>query len=113
MSYVNQFLFGIYPVHRLAVSSFSAAWCASTASSTRGARVDPTAARTAAAPGHQPVPYRRAGLLVRPRVGMLTPHGLTQRFLSTEAKQMLAMVSGGIAGVIWLVSAPTCCSIGA
>ena len=33
-------------------------------------------------------------------VGMLTPHFLYEPFISSGAKQILAMVSGGIAGVL-------------
>jgi len=36
-------------------------------------------------------------------VGMLTPHFLYEPFMSSGAKQILAMVSGGIAGVLALV----------
>ena len=36
-------------------------------------------------------------------VGMLTPHFLYEPFMSSGAKQILAMVSGGIAGVLALI----------
>ena len=36
-------------------------------------------------------------------VGMLTPHAVYEPFISTGAKQILAMVSGGIAGLLGFV----------
>ncbi len=39
-------------------------------------------------------------LLVGHTVGMLTPHALYESFMTPGAKQVLAMVSGGIAGVL-------------
>jgi nitrate reductase gamma subunit len=36
-------------------------------------------------------------------VGLLTPHAVYEHFISTENKQLLAMVAGGIAGVVCFV----------
>jgi nitrate reductase gamma subunit len=36
-------------------------------------------------------------------VGMLTPHALYEHFISTGGKQLLAMVSGGVAGALCFV----------
>jgi nitrate reductase gamma subunit len=35
-------------------------------------------------------------------VGLLTPHAVYERFITAEAKQMLAIAAGGVAGVICL-----------
>jgi len=35
-------------------------------------------------------------------VGLLTPHALYEHFITAEAKQMLAIIAGGIAGGFWL-----------
>ena len=45
-------------------------------------------------------------------VGMLTPHFLYEPFISAGAKQMLAMVSGGTAGVLAFIGHPCCCTAG-
>lgn len=36
-------------------------------------------------------------------VGLLTPHAVYEHFISTENKQLLAMVAGGIAGVLCFI----------
>ena len=54
--------------------------------------------------GQQPVPCRRAVPVFGHFIGMLTPHAVYDIFISAGTKQLLAMVSGGIAGVAALVS---------
>ena len=42
--------------------------------------------------------------------GMLTPHVVYEHFISAGNKQLMAMVSGGIAGVLAFVGVTSCCT---
>ena len=43
--------------------------------------------------------------------GMLTPHVVYEHFIGAGAKQLMAMVSGGVAGALAFVGCPYCCTV--
>ena len=42
-------------------------------------------------------------------VGMLTPHFVYEPFMSAGAKQLMAMIVGGVAGVLGFIGLSACC----
>ena len=103
MSYVNQFLFGIYPYICLAVFFLGSlvrfdreqyTWRSGSSQLLRKRQL-----RLGSNLFHIGVLF----LLFGHAVGMLTPHWAYEAFLGAGAKQLLAMVSGGVAGALAFV----------
>lgn len=100
---MNQFLFGIYPYICLAVFLVGSllrfdreqyTWRSGSSQLLRARQL-----RIGSNLFHIGVLF----LLFGHTVGMLTPHWAYEHFISTSNKQMLAMASGGIAGVLGFV----------
>ena len=103
MPYVNEFLFGIYPYIALGVFFLGSlirfdreqyTWRSGSSQLLRSRQL-----RWGSNLFHVGVLF----LLFGHTVGMLTPHWAYEHFMTAGAKQVLAMVSGGIAGVLALV----------
>ena len=103
MSYINQFLFGIYPYICLAVFFLGSlvrfdreqyTWRSGSSQLLRRRQL-----RLGSNLFHIGVLF----LLFGHTVGMLTPHWAYERFMTAGAKQILAMASGGIAGALALI----------
>ena len=103
MPYVNQFLFGIYPYIALGVFFLGSlirfdreqySWRSGSSQLLRSRQL-----RWGSNLFHIGVLF----LLFGHTVGMLTPHWAYEYFMTAGAKQVLAMVSGGIAGALALV----------
>lgn len=102
MSYINDLLFGVYPYIAGAIFLIGSwirydreqyTWRASSSQmlSSKGFRM-------ASNLFHVGVLFIFFGHLV----GLLTPHAVYEPFISTGGKQLLAIISGGIAGVYCL-----------
>ena len=103
MPYLNQFLFGIYPYIALGVFFLGSlirfdreqySWRSGSSQLLRSRQL-----RWGSNLFHIGVLF----LLFGHTVGMLTPHWAYESFMTAGAKQVLAMVSGGIAGALALV----------
>jgi len=103
MSYLNNFLFGIYPYIALAVFLLGSlirfdrdqyTWKSDSSQLLRTGQL-----RWGSNLFHIGVLF----LFVGHTVGMLTPHFLYEPFISSGHKQLMAMVTGGIAGVLALI----------
>jgi len=103
MSYINQFLFGIYPYICLAVFFLGSlvrfdreqyTWRSGSSQLLRKRQL-----RLGSNLFHIGVLF----LLFGHAFGMLTPHWAYEAFLGAGAKQLLAMISGGIAGALAFV----------
>ncbi len=103
MPYVNEFLFGIYPYIALGVFFLGSlirfdreqyTWRSGSSQLLRSRQL-----RWGSNLFHVGVLF----LLFGHTVGMLTPHWAYEHFMTAGAKQILAMVSGGIAGALALV----------
>jgi nitrate reductase gamma subunit len=103
MPYVNEFLFGIYPYIALGVFFLGSlirfdreqySWRSGSSQLLRSRQL-----RWGSNLFHIGVLF----LLFGHTVGMLTPHWAYESFMTAGAKQVLAMVSGGIAGAFALV----------
>ncbi len=103
MAYVNDFLFGIYPYVALGVFFLGSlirfdreqyTWRSGSSQLLRSRQL-----RWGSNLFHIGVLF----LLFGHTVGMLTPHWAYEHFMTAGAKQILAMVSGGIAGALALV----------
>jgi nitrate reductase gamma subunit len=103
MAYVNQFLFGIYPYLALGVFFVGSlirfdreqyTWRSGSSQLLRSRQL-----RWGSNLFHIGALF----LLVGHTVGMLAPHWAYEHFMTAGAKQILAMVSGGIAGTLALV----------
>jgi len=103
MSYFNSLLFGIYPYIAILVCLVGSwirfdrepyTWKASSSQMlrTKGMRI-------ASNFFHVGILF----ILIGHFVGLLTPHEVYHAFISTENKQLLAMVSGGFFGLVCLV----------
>jgi nitrate reductase gamma subunit len=100
MSYSQNFLFGIYPYIALAIFFLGSlirfdreqyTWKSDSSQLLRRGQL-----RLGSNLFHIGVLFLFFGHFV----GMLTPHFVYEPFMSSGAKQLLAMVSGGIAGVL-------------
>jgi nitrate reductase gamma subunit len=103
MTYVNELLFGIYPYIALGVFFLGSlirfdreqyTWRSGSSQLLRSRQL-----RWGSNLFHVGVLF----LLFGHAVGMLTPHWAYEHFITAGAKQILAMVSGGIAGALALV----------
>ncbi len=103
MSYLNQFLFGIYPYVCLAVFFAGSllrfdreqyTWRSGSSQLLRARQL-----RLGSNLFHIGVLF----LLFGHFFGMLTPHWAYERFIDAGSKQLLAMLSGGIAGILAFV----------
>ena len=103
MSYSQYFLFGIYPYIALAIFLLGSlvrfdreqyTWKSDSSQLLRNGQL-----RLGSNLFHIGVLFLFFGHFV----GMLTPHFVYEPFMSSGAKQILAMVSGGIAGVLALI----------
>jgi nitrate reductase gamma subunit len=103
MPYLNEFLFGIYPYIALGVFFLGSlirfdreqyTWRSGSSQLLRSRQL-----RWGSNLFHIGVLF----LLFGHTVGMLTPHWAYEHFMTAGAKQVLAMVSGGIAGALALV----------
>ena len=103
MPYLNEFLFGIYPYIALGVFFLGSlirfdreqySWRSGSSQLLRSRQL-----RWGSNLFHVGVLF----LLFGHTVGMLTPHWAYESFMTAGAKQVLAMVSGGIAGALALV----------
>ena len=103
MPYMNEFLFGIYPYIALGVFFLGSlirfdreqyTWRSGSSQLLRSRQL-----RWGSNLFHVGVLF----LLFGHTVGMLTPHWAYEHFMTAGAKQVLAMVSGGIAGALALV----------
>jgi nitrate reductase molybdenum cofactor assembly chaperone NarJ/NarW len=68
------------------------------------------AAQAPAALGQQPVPHRHPVPVLRPHRGPAHPHFVYEPFITPGQKQMVAVVAGGIAGVICFIGLTCCCT---
>jgi nitrate reductase gamma subunit len=102
MPYVNEFLFGIYPYIALGVFFLGSlirfdreqyTWRSGSSQLLRSRQL-----RWGSNLFHVGVLF----LLFGHAVGMLTPHWAYEHFMTAGAKQVLAMVSGGVAGALAL-----------
>jgi len=103
MSYFNTLFFGIYPYIAIMICLVGSwirfdreayTWKAGSSQMLRSKGM-----RIASNFFHVGILFILAGHFV----GLLTPHEIYHVFISTESKQLLAMVSGGIFGVICLI----------
>jgi len=100
MNYINQFLFGYYPYIALSVFLLGSlirfdreqySWKSDSSQLLRAGQL-----RWGSNLFHVGVLFLFAGHTM----GMLTPHALYEAFISAGHKQLMAMVSGGIAGLL-------------
>jgi len=103
MSNFNLLMFGVYPYIALAIcligswARFDLSQYTWRAGSSQ--MLDGKGMRVASNFFHVGIIFVLAGHFV----GLLTPHAVYQHLISTENKQLLAMVSGGIFGVLCLI----------
>ncbi|STJ44400.1 respiratory nitrate reductase 2 gamma chain [Escherichia coli] len=102
IQYLNVFFYDIYPYICATVFS-SAAGCATTTGSTPGAPPQVKCSITRDGDMVESVPYRHFGDFLRALVRHVTPHWMYAWFLPVAAKQLMAMVLGGICGVLTLI----------
>ena len=103
MSYLNQFVFGLYPYICLAVFIVGSllrfdrdqyTWKSDSSQMLRAGSL-----RWGSNLFHIGVLFLFAGHFV----GMLTPHAVYEHFISAGSKQLLAMISGGVFGVLGFI----------
>ena len=102
MSYLNTLLFGVFPyvaIAALLIGSWIRFDREQYTWKTGSSQMLRNDMRLASNLFHIGVIFVLAGHFV----GLLTPHAIYHHVISTEAKQLLAMVSGGIFGVICLI----------
>jgi len=103
MSNFNLLLFGVYPYIALAICLFGSwarfDWSQYTWRAGSSQMLDGKGMRIASNLFHVGIIFVLAGHFV----GLLTPHALYHHVISTEHKQLLAMVSGGVFGVLCLI----------
>lgn len=103
MSNFNLLMFGVYPYIALAVcligswARFDLSQYTWRAGSSQ--MLDNKGMRLASNLFHVGIIFILAGHFV----GLLTPHSVYKHFISTESKQLLAMVSGGFFGILCLI----------
>ena len=102
-AYIHQFLFGIYPYVCLSVFLIGSwirfdreqySWRSGSSQMLRARQL-----RWGSNLFHVGILAIFAGHFV----GLLTPHAVYEQFISSETKQMIAIVAGGVAGVMCLV----------
>jgi nitrate reductase gamma subunit len=103
MSNFNNFLFGVYPYIAIAVF-FIASWVRYdrepyTWKADSSQLLNKKGFRLASNLFHIGVIF----ILMGHFVGLLTPHAIYEHFITSEAKQLVAMVSGGFFGVVCLI----------
>jgi nitrate reductase gamma subunit len=108
-AYAHNFFFNVYPYMCLAVFLMGSLR-ASTATSTPGRAIHrnccaPVRLRWGSNLFHVGILF----LLMGHTVGLLTPHWLYEPFISPERKQVMAVVAGGIAGVICFIGLTLLC----
>lgn len=103
MSNFNLLLFGVYPYIALAICLIGSwarfDWSQYTWRAGSSQMLDGKGMRIASNLFHVGIIFVLAGHFV----GLLTPHALYHHVISTEHKQLLAMVSGGVFGVLCLI----------
>lgn len=103
MSNFNLLLFGVYPYIALAICLIGSwarfDWSQYTWRAGSSQILDGKGMRMASNLFHVGIIFVLAGHFV----GLLTPHALYHHVISTEHKQLLAMVSGGVFGVLCLI----------
>ncbi|WP_205342716.1 respiratory nitrate reductase subunit gamma [Denitrificimonas caeni] len=103
MSNFNLLLFGVYPYIALAICLIGSwarfDWSQYTWRAGSSQMLDGKGMRMASNLFHVGIIFVLAGHFV----GLLTPHALYHHVISTEHKQLLAMVSGGVFGVLCLI----------
>lgn len=103
MSNFNLLMFGVYPYIALAIcligswARFDLSQYTWRAGSSQ--MLDNKGMRLASNLFHVGIIFILAGHFV----GLLTPHAVYKHFISTESKQLLAMVSGGFFGILCLI----------
>lgn len=103
MSNFNLLIFGVYPYVALAIcligswARFDLSQYTWRAGSSQ--MLDNKGMRLASNLFHVGIIFILAGHFV----GLLTPHAIYHHFISTESKQLLAMVSGGFFGILCLI----------
>ena len=110
MNYLDTPLFGYYPY----ICS-GGLFIGSLIRSDRDQYREERSRRSCCVPGssarQQSVSRRCAVSCSWPLFGVLTPHAVYEHFIGPGAKQLIAMVSGGIAGVLAFVGCPYCCIV--
>ena len=103
MSNFNLLIFGVYPDIALAICLIGSwarfDWSQYTWRAGSSQMLDGKGMRVASNLFHVGIIFVLAGHFV----GLLTPHAVYQHLISTENKQLLAMVSGGIFGILCLI----------
>ncbi|MCK9534111.1 MAG: respiratory nitrate reductase subunit gamma [Pseudomonas sp.] len=103
MSNFNLLIFGVYPYIALAICLIGSwarfDWSQYTWRAGSSQMLDGKGMRVASNLFHVGIIFVLAGHFV----GLLTPHAVYQHLISTENKQLLAMVSGGIFGILCLI----------
>ena len=103
MSHFNLLIFGVYPFIALAICLIGSwarfDWSQYTWRAGSSQMLDGKGMRVASNLFHVGIIFVLAGHFV----GLLPPHAVYQHLLSTENKQLLAMVSGGIFGILCLI----------
>ncbi len=103
MSNFDLLLFGVYPYIALAICLIGSwarfDWSQYTWRAGSSQMLDGKGMRMASNLFHVGIIFVLAGHFV----GLLTPHALYHHVISTENKQLLAMVSGGIFGILCLI----------
>lgn len=103
MSNFNLLLFGVYPYIALAICLIGSwarfDWSQYTWRAGSSQMLDGKGMRMASNLFHVGIIFVLAGHFV----GLLTPHALYHHVISTENKQLLAMVSGGVFGILCLI----------
>ncbi|MDY0191259.1 MAG: respiratory nitrate reductase subunit gamma [Desulfuromonas sp.] len=103
MSNFNLLFFGVYPYIALAICLIGSwarfDWSQYTWRAGSSQMLDGKGMRMASNLFHIGILFVLAGHFV----GLLTPHALYHHVISTENKQLLAMVSGGVFGIICLI----------
>ena len=103
MSNFNLLLFGVYPYIALAICLIGSwarfDWSQYTWRAGSSQMLDGKGMRMASNLFHVGIIFVLAGHFV----GLLTPHAIYHHVISTENKQLLAMVSGGIFGILCLI----------
>jgi len=103
MSNFNLLLFGVYPYIALAICLIGSwarfDWSQYTWRAGSSQMLDGKGMRMASNLFHVGIIFVLAGHFV----GLLTPHAIYHHVISTENKQLLAMVSGGVFGILCLI----------
>lgn len=103
MSNFNLLLFGVYPYIALAICLIGSwarfDWSQYTWRAGSSQMLDGKGMRMASNLFHVGIIFVLAGHFV----GLLTPHAIYHHAISTENKQLLAMVSGGVFGILCLI----------